>query len=94
MKSRTMLSRTSSKQALTKVDSGRVLIEMVDEAIQTEILIPEKPAEDSEAAASLRKLSVVMIPETLVKELSDIDENTNWVSELFWHSYVVICRTM
>lgn len=78
VKSRTMLSRTSSKQALTKVDSGRVFIEMVDEAIQTEIVIPEKPAEDSEAAASLRKLSVVMIPETLVKELSDIDENTNW----------------
>ena len=80
VKSRTSLSRTSSKPKLaTQVESGASLVEMVDEAIQTEVIIPEKPKEESETEAVLRKMSIVPLPENLVKELSDMDENTNWV---------------
>ena len=81
VKSRTSLSRKSTKQALsTQEESNPNEVEMVDEAVQTEVLIPENKNEESEAEAVLRRMSVIPLAESLVKELSDMDENTNWVS--------------
>lgn len=80
-KSKSNLSRTSSKPTLSKIDSGPSVKEMIDVAIQTEVFVPEKTKEVVEAEAAMRKMSIVMVPESIVKELSDMDENTNWVSD-------------
>ena len=81
LKGRSTVSRTSVKPALSlQEDSSSSVVEMVDEAVQTEVIIPEKPNEEGRADDLLRRMSVIPLDVNLVKELSDMDENTNWVS--------------
>ena len=81
VKSRSILSRTSTKPVIsTQEGSSANMVEMIDEAIQTEIIIPDKPLEESETENILRRMSILPLSQNLVKELSDMDENTNWVS--------------
>ena len=81
LKSRSNLSRMSTKPLIsTQEGSSANMVEMIDESIQTEVIIPDKPLEESETENILRRMSVMPLSQNLVKELSDMDENTNWVS--------------
>ena len=76
-------SQRASRVALsTHEESGSTFVEMIDEAIQTEVAIPEKSDLDKETEAVVRKMSLALIPEDEIKDFNEMDENVNWVSYL------------
>ncbi|XP_065063858.1 myosin-10-like [Rhopilema esculentum] len=80
VQSRSNLSRTSSKPLLSTQEEAAAagLVEMIDEAIQTEVTVPEKKELDSDMETAIRRLSLNLIPEDAIKDIDSTDFTTNW----------------
>ena len=95
MQSRSNLSRTSSKPLLPTQEEAAAagLIEMIDEAIQTEVIVPEKKELDPDMETAIRRLSLDLIPEDAIKDIDSTDLTTNWVRAKFLSNDVMIMMT-
>ncbi len=97
-KQKSSVSQKSSRPLLptqNEVPQETETVEMIDEAIQTEVVIPEKTeAEIAAEAAAVRRVSVSFIPEEDIKDFDPNDKDVNWVrnsnSNTFFPVHIVL----